>query len=163
MKFTYLFNRKSDGLTKIGRSASPADRIKTLGGVSRMSVIAVIPNDCEAELHRKHANYRVSGEWFRLPADVLEDYKQKHPVHELPGKDFLAKRDPIDPSAPYMFLVPWSKLDRATKEALLAHSIKSGKSLAALVKDILIAQAAKNAGFVSSPPASETPSEGGDK
>lgn len=68
--FVYLF-RCENGLTKIGKSADPARRIKNLSGypVSVHPVHAIATDDMswlEALLHRRFRDNRVRGEWFAL-------------------------------------------------------------------------------------------------
>lgn len=74
MIYTYLFRRKSDGLTKIGKSARTKERFTVLGGDRNLEVIALIEGDCEKQLHKAHAKHRVCGEWFQLPDATLSGY-----------------------------------------------------------------------------------------
>lgn len=117
MKYTYLFHRASDGLTKIGRSNYPKRRFEQLGGHKSLVVIAVINGDCEKSLHQQHASCRAAGEWFNLNPDVLRDFIKKHgqalPDDVSPSTARLAEK--------HILFAPVSKATQA-KVQMLAKS-----------------------------------------
>lgn len=69
--FVYLFSA-ANGLFKIGYSKNPDKRLSGINGESPIQVVLVhkiATNDMmwlEKKLHRKYANKRAHGEWFRL-------------------------------------------------------------------------------------------------
>lgn len=98
MRYTYLFHRPSDGLTKIGRTDFPRNRFTMLGGEKKLVVISLIEGDKEAELHHKHRAQRETGEWFKIPEETLEEYKRNHGVDELPRHQLVKKRKDANPA-----------------------------------------------------------------
>lgn len=88
MKYTYLFFRISDGLTKIGRTSFPSQRFEQLGGEKNLKVISVIEGDSEKAMHERFAEFRVSGEWFKLSDEILHGfsvgYSKYFPMREVP-------------------------------------------------------------------------------
>jgi hypothetical protein len=73
--FTYFAQRGVDGPVKIGRAGDVRRRMSQLqGGCSeRLIVRGVISADVEKTLHERFRSKRMSGEWFRVDAE-LEDY-----------------------------------------------------------------------------------------
>ena len=71
---TYIVKSPASGLIKIGRSISPADRIKSLetGAGTKLNTIAIIPGDREKELHGMFFDLRVFGEWFSDDGSIAE-------------------------------------------------------------------------------------------
>ena len=79
---TYL--AESKGYVKIGRSRSPLDRLtriaKWQAGEIRpialrrtaLTVLLVLPDDCERELHQRFREDRFVGEWFRLSPAITQ-------------------------------------------------------------------------------------------
>lgn len=67
---TYLI--VSDEHVKIGRSIDPDSRMRSIqtGNPKPLEIAAVINGNVEADLHRRFASYRESGEWFRLDGEV---------------------------------------------------------------------------------------------
>jgi hypothetical protein len=75
--YIYLFSSRL-GLTKIGKSRTPRERVKSFERAPFYAeIIHTIRTDAmsalERYLHFKYAEYRKQGEWFELPeADLLE-------------------------------------------------------------------------------------------
>jgi len=74
----YVMIDKNTGLYKIGRSTNPTRREKTLQ--SEKPTIELLFHNSgfhfdETALHRKFADKRVRGEWFKLDADDLSEVK----------------------------------------------------------------------------------------
>lgn len=69
-QFVYLVSR--DGLHKIGFSGNPQGRLAQIGGGDLVHTFpSLAAYQVEQELHRKFADVRAEGEWFRLgPGDV---------------------------------------------------------------------------------------------
>lgn len=72
------FIEAENGLIKIGVAASPKERMRTLRTMSPVSLrlVLVLPGlgaAGEADLHRRFAEHRSHGEWFR-PAPELVAY-----------------------------------------------------------------------------------------
>jgi hypothetical protein len=127
MKYTYLFHRESDGLTKIGRTQEPQARFQNLGGKKNLKVVALIPRDIEKELHYFHRRERIEGEWFRLPSETLDNYRKQHGVQDLPAGDFEKKA---------------LKIKDSTHQAAKIWAAQQGLSLSEAV-ELLIKQALK--------------------
>lgn len=79
-KYVYLV--ESRGYHKIGMSSNVTERFKQLSKdavPSDCTLIMSVPvkngRKAEKNLHERFAEYRVVGEWFRFPADVLEKVK----------------------------------------------------------------------------------------
>lgn len=74
-KFTYFIQRGDSGPIKIGKSSCPRQRIRDLATASAepLRLLAVIDGDHEAELHAKHGEHRMCGEWFVPSAAVLDE------------------------------------------------------------------------------------------
>lgn len=70
-KYTYFFFNAATGLTKIGRSTSPASRFVTLSSGRDLSAICVFSGDSEKYHHNQFSDTRVMGEWFRLPESII--------------------------------------------------------------------------------------------
>jgi len=74
----YVMIDKNTGLYKIGRSTSPACREKTLQS-EKPTIEMLFYNSGfhfdEVALHRKFADKRVRGEWFKLDADDISEVK----------------------------------------------------------------------------------------
>lgn len=87
MTYTYKFYSVETGLTKIGRSANPQQRFKTLGGKKKLRLINLIEGDIERKEHDKYSDYRVKGEWFALPSDVLKSEIAANTFDELPERE----------------------------------------------------------------------------
>lgn len=59
---------------KIGRSASPPKRIKSLQTAQPepLRVLLVLEGDREREMHDRFSRHRRSGEWFNLDDEILD-------------------------------------------------------------------------------------------
>jgi hypothetical protein len=70
--YIYLLGSTTFGWYKIGKSAQPEVRIKTLGILLpfKVEVIGLWRaddyHDLELRLHEKHSQFRINGEWFRF-------------------------------------------------------------------------------------------------
>jgi hypothetical protein len=89
-RFVY-FCRRPDGKIKIGVSANPVIRVKSLrtqGGFKSMKLLACFrgSEDDEAELHRRFAGHRVVGEWFTSSPDLNGVIKAMLKEHGDPTK-----------------------------------------------------------------------------
>ena len=64
---TYIVKSPESGLIKIGKSISPAVRIRALETAAgcQLLVLAIIDRDIERQLHEQFECLRVRGEWFR--------------------------------------------------------------------------------------------------
>jgi hypothetical protein len=73
--FTYFAQRGVDGPVKIGRTGDVRRRMSQLqGGCSEQLIVrGVISADVEKTLHERFRSKRMSGEWFRVDAE-LEEY-----------------------------------------------------------------------------------------
>ena len=74
----YVYLIKASGKYKIGISTNPDKRIESLqtANPSPISVVHIQYSHeykrLEAELHEKYGEYRMQGEWFDLPADLVD-------------------------------------------------------------------------------------------
>lgn len=76
-RYVYLL-RCDKGWTKIGASRNPESRLRSLGCVPmQVELLHVIRSEdafaLERHLHHRFVQYRVSGEWFNLPDEVLRE------------------------------------------------------------------------------------------
>jgi hypothetical protein len=76
--FTYFIQAARVGHIKIGRAIDPLQRLAELqtGSPVKLELLAVLRGDHEAMLHRKFADLRIHGEWFR-PGMRLDYYLWK--------------------------------------------------------------------------------------
>jgi len=75
---TYILKDNKTGYYKIGRSANPKHREKTLQAENpNYNLIKVFDNNIEKELHHKYSRQRLRGEWFNLNEIQLK-YICKH-------------------------------------------------------------------------------------
>ena len=74
-QLTYIIQCTATNLIKIGRSYSPAKRIKSIRSSSGRDLLTllILDKDVESELHKRFSKYRRSGEWFE---DVDGDIKR---------------------------------------------------------------------------------------
>ena len=79
----WVYLAKSDtGHYKIGRSKNPFSRIKHFDTIMPVGIkiVAMVPSDDYVELERRwhmvFDKYRVTGEWFDLPEDIVENIKR---------------------------------------------------------------------------------------
>lgn len=74
--FVYFITDGDRGTVKIGFSTDPKSRMASLqtSTPSKLELLATIEGDMQTErqLHQRFAEYRVSGEWFRLADDLVE-------------------------------------------------------------------------------------------
>jgi len=72
---TYIFKDANTEMYKIGRSRNVGQRIRHLSKSSgRVLVkIFVFSGDIESKLHLMFSKYRVSGEWFNVPAKNFKE------------------------------------------------------------------------------------------
>lgn len=70
---TYIILNKDTGLYKIGRSEDVSKRFRNLETISgcNLELLHVFDKDIESELHQMYAKYRIIGEWFMIPLDLL--------------------------------------------------------------------------------------------
>lgn len=72
-QLSYLMIDRSNGFVKIGKSANPRFREKTLQSEKpSIELLAICDDDVELVLHRKYKHKRLRGEWFDLTHDELE-------------------------------------------------------------------------------------------
>jgi hypothetical protein len=72
---TYFMLDEQNNRIKIGKSINPISRLRQISGMAgaKLSLIAVIDDDVEQELHRKFSDLSVYGEWF-LPDERIAEY-----------------------------------------------------------------------------------------
>ncbi len=76
---TYLMEDGHTGLIKIGKSCNPVTREKTLQAQAPMlRLLAVLPIDLEAHLHKCFEAERVRGEWFQLTSGQVQGVIAKY-------------------------------------------------------------------------------------
>jgi len=72
--YVYFVADRTQGAVKIGYSASPQARLSNLqtSTPSKLELLVAIEGDLQTErqLHKRFANYRLTGEWFRLAGDL---------------------------------------------------------------------------------------------
>ena len=78
---TYLIKDTSSMLYKIGRSANPCIRHRDIKTGNPTTMLLMFCNsDIESILHKKYADKRVSGEWFKLSdhdiTEILNEFKE---------------------------------------------------------------------------------------
>lgn len=73
--YTYLFHNKVDGMTKIGKTKSPANRFHDLSKKRHLSPVAVFYGDTEKRMHFEYYDLAVGKEWFNLTHDLLEKFR----------------------------------------------------------------------------------------
>ena len=73
---TYVIREKGTTNIKIGKSASPKNRIKYIGTASGrvMETLRIYGIDIETELHEKFKQYRTVGEWFDDQQGAIAEY-----------------------------------------------------------------------------------------
>lgn len=77
---TYLAT-DSTGLVKIGRSSDFLMREKNIKiGNATFNMLAVIDSDVEKALHQQYSSKNVTGEWFSLSVDDIEEILSSHKV-----------------------------------------------------------------------------------
>lgn len=80
---TYIALNPDSGLLKIGRSVNPGARMDALktGAATKPELLLVIDKNIESALHKRFADLRVFGEWFRDDGRItafIGDYKSRH-------------------------------------------------------------------------------------
>lgn len=87
-------DRLGDHLYKIGISHTPGKRLQSLKTSSPFELqlvhkfVAMPAEEAEAKLHEKYQTYRMSGEWFQLPAEKVAELKQ---ILEYCNGEFVVK------------------------------------------------------------------------
>lgn len=73
---TYFFKNPVTGLIKIGKSTDIKTRKQAVqcGSEVELEVLATINDDIESELHKRFAEYREHGEWFRDTDGLIMTY-----------------------------------------------------------------------------------------
>lgn len=92
-----LYLMECEGYVKIGIAFCSRDRRKLLqtGNPFEIRLLQVLPCDDpqaeESKFHHKYAQYRVRGEWFKLPKEVLNELLfDTHPeVRNSPPMKFV--------------------------------------------------------------------------
>lgn len=78
--YVYFIEARTAGLVKIGYASNPVDRMKSIQGMSpvKVSLVGFMEGDMqdERDLHRRFAEYRSHGEWFRFEGDVYDYIKE---------------------------------------------------------------------------------------
>lgn len=78
--FVYVI-QDEHGLCKIGRARNVKTRLQTLSTASSSSLTLIAAWACEnaaareSALHDEWRDYRVRGEWFRIPEEVVESWR----------------------------------------------------------------------------------------
>lgn len=82
--FIYFIQRGYTGPVKIGWALDPDRRLGELqiGSAEDLHIIGITPGTMadERQLHKDVAEYRVRGEWFQLPPDVIAEIERNWPV-----------------------------------------------------------------------------------
>jgi hypothetical protein len=90
---TYLVHGSS-GHYKIGRSQRPEKRLYSLATTrsgERLTLLFVINDDVEADLHRQFAHLCVGGEWFREDPSIVAAFLNRKAVR-MQGSFRVRKR-----------------------------------------------------------------------
>ncbi len=83
------FALRSDGLIKIGFTTRPKARYQRLTEQQgeRLEILHEIksenPFELEQQIHQELNEYRIKGEWFDLPATVIEEYKSNGKAKDM--------------------------------------------------------------------------------
>lgn len=78
----YVYVAIANGFVKIGMSKNPKARMKVLSASnpSKVTLLAAWfcqdANAIELKLHSTYDQFRVNGEWFKLPSNVLKELLQ---------------------------------------------------------------------------------------
>lgn len=76
---TYIAIDSSTGYVKIGKSMNPDSRIKTLVTANvHIKLYAIVNGDYEKELQKKLIDYKISGEWFEISHEILNEITEKY-------------------------------------------------------------------------------------
>lgn len=72
---TYIIDAVGTELVKIGKSYDVETRMRAMQGGSpaRLSILRIIPFNCERAMHQRYAQLRQHGEWFLFDVDMLTD------------------------------------------------------------------------------------------
>lgn len=76
---TYVVVSSNTGLVKIGRSSNYELRVKQQEVKKKdvLLIVAVFNDDREMRLHRRFAEKRVTGEWFKLTMDDVSQLRKE--------------------------------------------------------------------------------------
>lgn len=78
--YVYFLLNKFDGAVKIGTTANPRQRLKALqcSHSQPLEILKVVEGgqELEAELHKKFADYRIVGEWFKAHKTLMSYIKK---------------------------------------------------------------------------------------
>jgi hypothetical protein len=103
--YVYFAETEDESLVKIGFSVTPTRRLRQLGTLMPLRLIGCFPGsmDTEAWLHRKFAQDRTTGEWFRSTVELrtlIAMLGLITPARPQLQTDERTDRSPIDPDAP---------------------------------------------------------------
>lgn len=87
----YFIRRGTSRVVKIGVAKDPWKRLRQLqtGSADRLKIVAVMPGTPadERALHRRFADLRLGGEWFRMSPEItamIREVKRRHRCDSAP-------------------------------------------------------------------------------
>ena len=79
---TYIAIDSSTGYVKIGRSMNPESRIRALTTANvHIKLYAIVNDDYEKEIQKKLIGYKISGEWFKISNEILNEITEKYKLN----------------------------------------------------------------------------------
>jgi hypothetical protein len=92
--WTYFLLNRVSGRVKVGRSTDVRARVQDLqaAGGCKLTLLFTLNGDFEREWHLRLRRYRKYGEWFQLPAKLVERVAGAQPrdrLHVLMGRKML--------------------------------------------------------------------------
>ena len=79
---TYIAIDSSTGYVKIGRSMNPESRIRALTTANvHIKLYAIVNDDYEKEIQKKLIDYKISGEWFKISNEMLNEITEKYKLN----------------------------------------------------------------------------------